>query len=588
MGKIILDQYLINLGLTEEIFCNAYKFSVDELEDNTLALKVIQRKNVKSAKKTKQIWELKLFVNNASKGIDLCMRGKNEEIVQKAVEQMKMEASSPSPSGVKTKIQGTGPKEMPFVKWLDRQINDIEIQALVASERRKQGAEKKAEQEKNLVPLSLKAIKVLQYMIEKDNLVQETYDLFLERSALLMAHDPAVFTQIKYEIETLIEFSKVDFNRIVCAATQKNRDISLLDSKGELIIKVRCKGGHIVNIRQYKAFSGTINYSLSITHGRLKKQIITLTDRAHDAIRVEQLNTLLHATSNTLDLAIKDIQKAFSKKLDKLYLLEQHDATGFSYDIVKNYGKKDLIFNDVDDKITTSEALEETLWAWIEEIKQYLSQPSVLTEAIITVLELVNASPNYGVRTYAMWLGSSKAKALSGKDLDNTFRHRLKHYAIDRIAQQINDIIHDYGWLQVKYIGYYDNPVLYLSQTGQNILACYHDTHAPSNESSLDKDKIRKEKKQHANNEKDKGETPECVELYPYTILIEQIENKDKSAWIDFLDSAQNVTQVAGWNQTQIKNLSKRLNQNMDGWKALAKWKLLKHPIKYKNLERLL
>ena len=464
MGKIILDQYLIDLGLTEDLFCKAYKFSTDELKD-IISLKIIQRKKTVKQNHTKSrenVWEMQLFIDNPSKGtptksVPIGMCGNSDQVISQFVEQVKLGALSPSPLSAKNKIKGRGPKKEPFLEWFYRNINHVSKKYLKDLEKEKKGEERKAEEQ----------------------------------------------------------------------------------------------------------------------------------------IRVKKLNKFLQSVSNELDHAIREIQKELNANWEKLYLLETHDFTNLDYEIVHNYGKQDLSFKNFHYSIDSLNDFEKRGWLWVEEMKQYLSEPFVVTEAVITILKLVDSSPKYGVRTYAMWLGNSKAKSLSDKNLDNDFRHNLKNYSIDRIAQKIDDIIYDYDWLQVKNIGYYNNPVLFLTKAGQKILE-YDNNNSFSysqytqSKPSIENEDKNQDNKKGINNKKNKAQEIKPVELFPYQNLIEHIENQDKKAWINFLSSAQNITQVADWDKYQIRTLSVLLNKNMEGWKAVAKWKLLKHPIKYKNLERLL
>jgi len=600
MGKIILDQHLIDLGLTEDIFCKAYKLSIDELKD-IISLKIIQREKTVKQNHTKSgenVWEMELFIENPSKGIPIKsvpigMCGNSDKVISQFVEQVKLEALYPSPLSVKNKIKGRGPKKESFLKWFDRNIN---ININHTSKKYLKGLEKekkREERKKDLVNISLNAIKKFQNIIIKDNHLNESYDCFLKYSKLLMAYDPRQFTKIKSKIETLIEFVKEDLSEVVCSATEDNKNIiSLFDSDDKLLIKIK-EEGQFLKIEQYKQYSAGVNYLVNFRQRGFINQVLVLAGKAEEQIRVKKLNKFLQSISNELDHAIREIQKELNANWEKLYLLEMHDFINLDYEMVHNYGKQDLSFKNFHYSIDSLKDFEKKIWPWVEEMKQYLSEPFVVTEAVITILKLVESSPKYGVRTYAMWLGNSNAKSLSDKNLDNDFRHTLKNYSIDRIAQKIDDIIYDYEWLQVRKIGYYNNPVLFLTKAGQKILE--HDTNNSFSYSqytqskpSIENEDKNQDNKKGINNKKDKPQEVKAVELFPYQNLIEHIENKDKKAWINFLSSAQNITQVANWDKYQISTLSVLLNKNMEGWKAVAKWKLLKHPIKYKNLERLL
>lgn len=570
MGQIDFDQYLIDLGLTQEIFCKAYKFSLDELGDINLKLRVTNRENRKGT-----FWQMQLFVDDFSQGINFCVSGYNESLIQRAVSQMKAKASHSSPpSGSKGKIQGAGPKKnKSFLQWLNKRINKKKAQ----KRKKELELEQAKERKKNLIPISLQAIESFQEIIIKDNLLEENYNILLKYSELLKEYSLKDFTKMKNKIDALIDFSKTQFSSVICSALEAGDTISLFNSDNELILKVKPEQRKFLIIEQYYGVVLNADYFHDFIMQYFKTEIFELVEKINRGIYIKKLKNFLSEIPEELDLAIKDLQKEFAAHWDNVYTLQNYDLTGFSTEILQTYGTQHFSFKRFHYEIETKEEFDQWFYSWIEQTKQYLSGPSIITDAVITILELIKSSPKYGVRTYAMWLGNSKAKILSDKRLDEKFRHRLKNYTIDQIAHQIDNIIDD-DWLKVKTIGYYNNPVLTLTKTGQKIL------------NKAGEKEIEPEKTEPGSVEQSvpAQKSVDIVELYPYCYLVKKIKNKDKTAWVDFLSTAQNILQIADWDQGQIKEISEALDNNMEGWKTLAKWKLIKHPVKYKRLERML
>jgi len=495
--------------------------------------------------------------------------GYSKFVIEKLVSQIKSEASEPTPIGSKRKIKGSGPRKKPFLSWLNKKINKVKEQEKKKKIREKQEQERK----KELLPIALQKIKDFQDLILNRTFIKNIDNELLQNNELLTEHCFTEFTKLKNEIDSLSKFTTTEFSKIACSATETKHKISVFNSNKDLIITIQRKKpvNSFLQIKEDKEVLN-IKYVYDFRVQDFDSKIIELVEKANKKIYIKRLNKFLLEISGELDSAIKNIQKQFKKHWDKAYTLQSFDPTGFSFKILEKYGTKKFGFEELEDKIETREEFEKYLQSWVKEAKKYLSEPSILTDAVIVILQLINTSPQYGIRTYAMWLGNSKAKTLSTKKLDKKFRHKLQNYTIDQIAQQIENII-DYDWMEVKSIGFYNNPVLTLTGTGKKII-----TKLSKNDVQLEKEKSTSVI----------AESINPVELYPYPYLVEKIKNKDKIAWLDFLNASQNIVQIADWDQGQIKEISEALDNNMEGWKVLTKWKLIKHPIKYKLLERLL
>ncbi len=622
MGKIILDQYLIDRGLTQNIFCDAYKFSLDELESMTLEFRVI-----KEDKKKGIFWKMQLFVDGNSPGIDFCLCGYSESIIQQTISEIKYDPSAPLS---KQKIKGLGPKNKPFLQWLNEKLNAINsiyqqqenkkiIRAQKAEKKKKNRLQKAEEREKNLLSISLQAIKSFQKILLGGNLLSDNYTFLLNYRELLTEHNFEKFTEFKNKIDAMTHFAGIEFTDIACSALEKGTVTSIFDSQNKLILTIKLKQKQKQK-RKQDLIEQVENYHGVNLDGKFipnfKKQILTLVKKINKSIVQKKFGQLLSEIPEELDSAAKNIQKQFEKQWDKnVTLLTAGDVTAADFEFLEQYGKKNYYFHNLINEIQTGKELEKWIHLWIERLNKYLSEPSLLTIPYITILQIVESSPKYGVRTYAMWLGNSKAKILRSKNLDITFQHKLKHYTIDQIARQIENVI-NYGWLRINRIGRHELPVLGLTETGKKILIVIKENILPEKieivsgkteivsgktETVPWKTEIVLEKTEHVPVQHSPATNPvfqqfaglepvcqEAVVIDQYPCLLEKIKNKDRTAWVDFLSSSQNVAQIVDWNQGQIEEICQALNNIMEGWKPLAKWKLIKHPIKYKILARLL
>ena len=203
--------------------------------------------------------------------------------------------------------------------------------------------------------------------------------------------------------------------------------------------------------------------------------------------------------------------------------------------------------------------------------KKNLEKKFRLSSERKNILGLISNSPNYGTRTYAMWLGKSKARMLEGKKLDIDFRHCLSYLTIDKISEEIESLVWE-GFLHRFTVGTHDLPVLEISRAGEDLL-----------------DKKSKKGKKSKKRKPTKKVLPKAKDASGINqeAFFKALEKGKRRAWVNFVNDPKAISAIEAWDGNTLQMVLKAL-QNMSGWESLVHWQLIKHPRKCKPLQRLL
>jgi hypothetical protein len=355
-------------------------------------------------------------------------------------------------------------------------------------------------------------------------------------------------------LEVAIAYKQDNFSDRATAAVQQLNQILILDNEQNLILK--------------ESIEGKIEY-----HGIIftLKRVRAAYNRTY-ALKAENENKLaeqnrakvLAQIPVNFDAKVKALQQQAEQHWDKLSLFNPIDLKfleGYKCRPSFNFYKV------VNANIQTYAQMNDWIGAWIERVETAVAAPSLVDVSTQTILELIADSPKFGIQTYAMWLGNSKAKNLEKRRLNKTFRAALGDYSIVAIATKIEAYV-DYQWLTIIAVGAHKLPVLKLTKRGKKVLLL------------LIQKKIKIVEPE--------PEPVKDVDVHSHIHWLEQIQQQEHTAYVDFLNTPQSIANIAMWTEDEIVAMQLLLNERLKDWQVLATWKLRKHPATYKPLQRLL
>jgi hypothetical protein len=537
MGQIIFDEYL--KGLTEENFRAALNLSDSDLGKHTLTIKVL-----KEAKKGGTFWTIQLFLDNKPKGITIGMSGYNESIIKQNIAELQ----------AGNKLRGTWPKNKPFWQWIKQRDPNDRAEKLANKRKIREEKKQKAieERKRNLFPYTLQLLTLFQRDLPELQVLKKAHD------EVLAYQKTPEYLELDKILSVAIAYKQLNFSERAVAATENNNQISIWDSTQNLILKMLVGGGKI-------EYQGIVFSRKQISTACNRVQ--TLKAELAQKKAKELLKKLLAQIPESLDAHIKALQQQTEQQWDKTFLLDTRDLK-----FLEGYNHPSFNFYIIEADIQTQAQMENWITAWIARVEAAIAAPSPVDTAIKTILKLIASSPKYGIQTYAMWLGNSKAKSLQNKELNKNYRYALKDYTIVAIAAKIETII-GYQWLKITTVGTHHLPVLILTNNGKKILQ------------QLEQKKIKVTATQPATLV---FQTAKTVDVHSHIDWLKEIQQKEHTAYVNFLNSPESVANIANWSEDEVAEMQRTLNERLKGWQVLAQWKLSKHPIKYKPLQRLL
>jgi len=357
--------------------------------------------------------------------------------------------------------------------------------------------------------------------------------------------------EIEQRLSVAIAYKQDNLEESAAVAIQQHNQILILDHEQNLILKVSVGIGKI----EYQGIVFTLKQVRAAC-----SHVQTLKAQMARKLAEQCLATLLAEIPGHLEVKIKALQKQAEQHWDKLAFLNTVDLK-----FLEGYKRPRFNFYQVLD-IQTQSQLNDWISGWIGRVEAAIAAPSLIDVSILTILKLIASSPKYGIQTYAMWLGNSKAKSLDDKKLDKKFRGALGDNTIVAIAAKIEACI-EYKWLTITAVGTHHLPVLVVTKKGKKILEL------------VKPGKKVKPTKQAAQL---------TVNIHSHLHWLDQIQQEEQTAYVNFLNSPQSIANMASWTDEEVVAMQRLLNERLKAWQVLANWKLSKHPIKYKPLQRLL
>ncbi|KHD07426.1 hypothetical protein PN36_00535 [Candidatus Thiomargarita nelsonii] len=411
-------------------------------------------------------------------------------------------------------------------------------------------AEKKAKRQKaqedqklNLLPYTLRALIRCQKDLPDLKVLKNALETLHQLSNNLKNIDVT-----EQRLSVAIAYKQDNFSDRAAAAIQQDNHILILDHEQNLILKVSVGIGKI----EYQGIVFTLKQIRTAC-----RHVQTLKAQMGRKLAEQCLATLLAEIPGHLEVKIKALQKQAEQHWDKLAFLNTVD-----FKFLEDYQRPRFNLNFyqmLDSDIQTQSQLNDWISGWIGRVEAAIAAPSLVDAFILTILKLIASSPKYGIQTYAMWLGNSKAKSLDDKKLDKKFRAALGDNTIAAIAAKIEACI-EYKWLKITAVGTHHLPVLVVTAKGKKVL------------------KLVKPTKQAAQL---------TVNIHSHLYWLDQIQQEEQTAYVNFLNSPQSIANIANWSQDEVVAIQRLLNERLKAWQVLANWKLSKHPIKYKPLQRL-
>ncbi len=421
-----------------------------------------------------------------------------------------------------------------------------------STQKAKRRAEKKAKKLKaqennkpNLLPYTLKSLIQRQQNLPTVNALQTTLETWYQ-----LPNKTDKDQELDKMLSAAIAYKQDNLSDRAAAAIQQQKQIFILDSEQNLILKVSTGIGKI----KYQGIVFTLKQVRTACN-----RVNTLKAEFAKKLAEQSLAKLLAQIPAKLEAKIKALQQQAEQHWDKLSLLNSMDLK-----FIEGYQRPHFNFSKVENtNIQTQVQMNDWIRAWIKRVETAIVAPSLADVSTQTILGLIACSPKYGIQTYAMWLSNSKAKTLEEKKLDKTFRAALKNNTIAAIAAKIEAYI-DYEWLTIITVGTHHLPVLKLTERGKKVLQ------------RLEQKKIKTLVAQ------------PTLNAHSHLHWFKQIQQQEHTAYIEFLNTPQSIANIAMWTQDEIVAMQQLLNERLKAWQVLAKWKLSKHPIKYKPLQRLL
>ena len=533
MGKIIFDNFFINRGLNEEVFKKALKIEDHELEGHIIKIQLMEKK-----RKKKVLFRMQVSLDDKVINYPIGLEGYSKNFVEQSIQNIKEVALHPE-----RKLKGHWHRTDNFMEWL-----------VLKTVKSKKKGENNDTISLNLFLKKIEKIKKQIYLIF-ENLAQlinledcnaKTFEkllFFFEKVELAEHQDEIV--KVKRKIQYFILFLSTDFEKLAASVERIEESFLLKDSSGKILVKTN----------RFKKF----NYK---NHNFSKRNVLDFHQKCcnlvfkidHELQKIDFYKYLANIPVN-LKNELKLVKLKANDNLDKISSLHNKEKY-----FLLNYGKfkKDYFIEGIESQEDLNNRIKSTL----EKTRKFLEKPSPSNFTTPYILDLIKNSPDYGIQTYAKWLGKSKSKTLHTKKLDKKLYGKLEDQTIIKIAAEIKKLI-NYGWIEVYEVGRHDLPVLRINKAGKKIL-----------------DFLKNKRKETL--------SPVIVNNKIYESLLRNIKLANKKFLIDFLSNSKNIKEIENWNDDMLKNIVMLLNSKISGWEALFQWELSKHPQKHKALKLLL
>ncbi|NUM35047.1 MAG: hypothetical protein HUU50_10915 [Candidatus Brocadiae bacterium] len=542
-----MDEYIKLQGLTEEMFCKALKIKEEELKKYDLHIKVIQ-----SPKKKGMFWEMRAFLTEQL-SIPIGISEYREASVLRTIHGIKEAARTPGKA-----IPGVwNPPKETFLHWLESEIHTNS--GRVRIEQKILSPEVQASRDTKAV---LSKILLWQNNLPKIDTLKAVEKYLQDALAKTRFSSKLKSIEESYKIiQTALAFKQECFQEMVVSVNKSLREIQCFDAQRNLVINILLKPDRI----QYQGQIFSPSLALRICHDmdaeRRKKE------------RSEELNQwrkLWEGIPSEYKAKIEALRKEIEMHWDKLSFLSDEYKNFFLESIRKKNAVLELR------SVNNQAELNQWVAMMIAHVEEKIQQPSPANNVVLEILSLISSTPKYGIKTYAMWLGNSKAFILERKKLDEKFRGKLAVYKTTQIVEEIEKLL-DMDWLEVVTVGEHHLPVLKLTQNGTRALHSLRlKAKASSDIQTLENTTFPSLT----------YNTIAKTDLYPD--LIQDLQNGQRSAWIAFLKQNDVASEIEKWETSRMETLKKILDEKIPGWQIPVKWELAMHPKKNKALESLI
>jgi hypothetical protein len=512
----------------------ALNLSEDDLAGRTLRIEFAKRK-----KKRGPFWSIRLFLGDGSKGVTIGFSSYEKKDVEKTIADLK----------AGKQLRGIGPRNQPLFQWLERH-RPVQAKPKKVTQYRKH----------NLLQISLRLIAKFQkkmpklYLLKAElYLLREAYNELQQDISLKLCSSE--YRKLEKKLSAAIAYWETDWAARAVAATkenyqislwekEKNKQLSFWDNDLTLILKMNSTGKQM----EYQGIAFSLEEISTVC-----EQVSTFKAEMAQKMAEERSKQLLAQIPSQLDTDIKALQQQTPPHWDKTSFLNERDLI-----FLEGYNHPRFTSTAMDVDIRTQAQMNHWIMKWIARVEKAFAILSRVNAFTQTILGLIASSPKYGVQTYALWLSNSKAAMLDNKKLDKKFRYALKDNTIASIADEIQALI-GYGWLVEVTVGAYRLSVLVVTDYGKKILQLL-----------------------------EQGKVVATVDIHSHDYWLKEIRQKGHTAYVSFLNTPQSVANIANWTEEEVAAMQGILDEHMNGWQVLARWKLRNPSIKYKPLQRLL
>lgn len=580
MENLVVSQELQAKGLNEDIVLKALRINENHLQKCHLAFCLVPIEKSKNGS-AYTFWTIQAFLNHSSQGITVGMSGRDINEIDRTIAGMKNAAANTG------KLLGVWPKpQMSFLQWLQKELKRKKIfipfqdpLCLRSATARGQDQLPNLNQsnerdevfyqkqiEKSAQQRLVKWLKWMERWQKSFPSIDKELALYRQNRAEFSISEQTTLDQAEKSLQCFLELSRIDFSSIVSSVNQVPGGAILSDNTNNPVLKI--KGDELVEYR------GT---ALPLPLHKARFLVFTSLKSLANRKKKRILTQLLLEMPLEWKNKIESIQHEFKKHQEKSRFLSSQDEH-----FLKNYGTTKLDATQIK-KVENQQQMLTWIREWGNRVIQVMAQ-STNVDVDREILGLIASTPKFGLKTYANWLKDTSSKYLKGKRLDPKFKGRLQHYTLAFIVDEL-EALKEHGFLELHHVGSYDLPVLILSPEGRKKLEFLKTQNANSMlELPADIDVFPEIPKQ----SKKVVIQPSISQFYFQMQLLQGLEVGNREGWVKFLEQITAIQEIETWEETAICNIRDLLDQKMEGWRALARWQLAKHPVKYKPLQRLL
>ena len=548
-GQIIIDLELFKEGLSAEILRRALSISDEELRGHRIEIRLVSQVKIKRGRH-KTWWTMCAYLDDHPDGVIVGIDGYQRKLITITIHSLCATAANP-----RQKPKGLWPKTN-FIQWLQRRSDYLGQQPFKVPKRLEDC--RSAEQ---LLDCALRLVRSFQQAKDGSVVRQytEVFSFWEEHHQQLPPEYRPSFEQDRLLFDGYRQLQDIDFAALVKSVEKCGDQLVLHAESGQPIARISREG-------RAMEYQGQLIALLALS--RCYKKLRDCRKSIEQQQKIAELRTTMQRLPEQLIEQITALQHKARQHPQKIALLPYKERH-----FIENFGSDQLETDRYIDHRQTRQDLLEWIAGCIRQTHRALTSNFQELE-LAAILGLIASTPKYGATTYAMWLGKSKAKSLAHKSLDSDYRGILHTYSIAAIVERIENLVGN-RVIEVISVGRHDLPVLRLTDHGRNLLATLNQPGAVEEEPEPPPSSLPPPR-------------PKETENIDYRDLLDAVSEGQREVWIEFLNTPAAIEAMAFWEERQISELYRLLEEKMPGWQAPARWQLVKHPRRYKPLGRLL